>query len=524
MAVCGRIIKGKYYDSVSLMTLSKRLLEVDGVKECVAVMGTLENKAVLESSGLIIPEFKESIDTDLLIAIQADDENLARQALAAADNILAGLVKADNDALDSGPWSLEGAFTRIPDANLALISVSGKYAAGMAMNSLRLGIHVMLFSDNVPLKSEIELKRFAREKGLLVMGPDCGTAIINGVPLGFANVVNRGNIGIVAASGTGLQEVSCLISNNGAGISQAIGTGSRDLKSEVGAITFLEATNLLLADDATGIILLISKPPDHSVVEKIAAVLKDISKPVVTVFLGQDSDLIKGENVHSASTLEESALLAVALSLGENPDKVHEKIVARDRKLQELATTEVFRVAKGRKFVRGLFSGGTFCSEAQLILKGMGLEISSNVPISGAGKLAQAAKASGHDFIDFGSDEFTVGKPHPMIDFSLRNKSLIGLATDAETAVILLDIVLGYGANENPLAEIIPAIIQARGIAASYGKCPAIICSVTGTNEDPQNRGRVVAELEKAGVSVAESNAAACKLAGFIAGKFEEKA
>src|SRR5580704_9603583 len=97
----------------------------------------------------------------------------------------------------------------------------------------------MIFSDNVPIAEEASLKHEARERGLMVMGPDCGTAIIGGVPLAFANAVPRGDIGIIGASGTGIQEVSTLIARAGRGVRHAIGTGGRDMHAEVGGLTTL---------------------------------------------------------------------------------------------------------------------------------------------------------------------------------------------------------------------------------------------------------------------------------------------
>ena len=240
MAVRGLLKKGQYLDSVSLMTLSRKILQLPNVTDCAAVLGTTENRAILEKSGLFVREFQQSSDTDLLIAINIGREDKPDQVIALVETILLDLSKPKATAGEPDPSSIESASSRLEGANLILISVAGRYAADLAMKALHTGLHVMLFSDNVSLESEIKLKKYAIERGLMVMGPDCGTAIINGIPLAFANAVNRGDIGIVAASGTGLQEVSCLISNNGAGISQAIGTGGRDVKKEIGGLMFLE--------------------------------------------------------------------------------------------------------------------------------------------------------------------------------------------------------------------------------------------------------------------------------------------
>jgi succinyl-CoA synthetase alpha subunit len=369
----------------------------------------------------------------------------------------------------------------------------------------------MLFSDNVDLDTEIELKRYAASKGLLLMGPDCGTAIINGVPLGFANAVNRSDIGIVAASGTGLQEASCIISNNGAGISQAIGTGSRDLGAEVGGIMFAEGIKALERDNDTKVILLISKPPAPETLEKIAPILDNVTKPLVAVFLGAEHEDIG--KIKYANSLEEGALIAVALSKGESPRNIKSKLADRDNKQRKVVETETSKMKPSQRYLRGLFSGGTFSYEAQVLLRGMS-DIYSNSPIKGNYRLDNYLKSQKHTLIDMGADEFTVGRLHPMIDFSLRKKRIIQEAADPETAVILFDIVLGFGANMNPLEEITPAIKEAS--QAATGRHLSFICSVTGTDSDPQNRSVVMRGLQEFGVIITDSNAAASRLAGLI--------
>ncbi len=402
--------------------------------------------------------------------------------------------------------SLDGALKVLPGANLALISVAGRYAGELARHALESGLHVMLFSDNVPLEQEIELKQFARKRGLLVMGPDCGTAIINGVPLAFANAVNRGSIGIVAAAGTGLQEVSCIISNEGAGISQAIGTGGRDVKQEVGGIMFIEGLKALAQDEQTRVILLVSKPPHPQVLKRIEKVIQTIRKPVVTLFIGAAADR------RGPATLEEAALQAVALAQGQKPDAAARRLAARDETLARMATREAARRKRGQKYVRGLFSGGTFCAEAQIIFKDLLADVYSNVPVRGVKQLRDSLVSQKNTVIDLGEDEFTVGRPHPMIDYSLRNRRILEEAADSGTAVILLDVVLGYGANPDPAAELAPVLRQA-------ARKVAVVCSITGTDQDPQNRSRVEKALRKAGAIVMPSNAAACKLAGRIIGR-----
>jgi len=475
--ITGHIRKGSYFDSVTLMRVGKEITNLPGVIDAAVVMATASNKAILDSSGLLAGQFKDAGDTDLVIAVKAETEAAAKVALETVDALLKKPATTE-----SRPVSLSGALQILPDANLALISIAGRYAGDEAMRALEAGLHVMLFSDNVLLEKEIALKKFAAKRGLLVMGPDCGTAIINGVPLAFANVVNRGDIGIVAAAGTGLQEVSCIISNAGAGISQAIGTGGRDVKKEVGGIMFIEGLNALAKDEQTKVILLVSKPPHPEVLKRINKVLKTIRKPVVRMFIGA-----------SPGTLEDASLQAVSLSRGKQPR------VAVTR-------TKIPKLKPRRKYIRGLFSGGTFCAEAQILF---GKDAYSNAPTGKSKQLKNSLKSQKNTFLDLGEDEFTVGRPHPMIDYSLRNKRILEEAADPETAVILLDVVLGYGSHPDPACELV-------GVIREVSRKVAVVCSITGTDKDPQNRSRVAAALKKAGAIVMPSNAAACKLAGSI--------
>jgi succinyl-CoA synthetase alpha subunit len=500
MVVKGDVRTGVYFDSVTLMIVGRGITAASGVLDAAVVMGTRENQAILKSAGLWLRQFDAAADTDLLLAVKATSAEAAAGALRAAGEQLKTVCDRTEAADEWRPLSLEGALQILPGANVALISVAGRYAGGQAIEALKAGLHVMLFSDNVPLGREIELKKFARAKGLLLMGPDCGTAIINGVPLAFANAVNRGDIGIVAAAGTGLQEVSSLISNQGAGISQAIGTGGRDVKKEVGGIMFLEGLKALIQDRATRTIVLISKPPHESVLKSIGKVLKGVRKPVIAAFLGADEKTVRRYGVAPAATLEDAALMAceAGTRAGQVGDLPH--------------------VAGSQKYIRGLFSGGTFCTEAQVVFRKLGIRhVYSNVPLPPFVTLRNVWKSRQHTLIDLGEDVFTVGRPHPMIDYSLRNRRILEEAQHPETALILLDVVLGYGANMDPAGELAPVIREARA------KRPiAFACSVTGTPRDPQNRTKVVEGLESAGARVFPSNAAASKFAAQVARSLEE--
>jgi succinyl-CoA synthetase alpha subunit len=508
MIFVGQVRKGAYFDSVTLMQCGKALAGRPGVVDAAIVMGTSSNRTILEASGLLLPDFAAAGDADLLVALKAETQADADAALGSVDAILAAAGKRGGDE-QARAGSLEGALKLLPDANLALISVAGRYAGGVAREALEQGLHVMLFSDNVPLETEIELKRLAAAKGLLVMGPDCGTAIINGVPLAFANVVARGDIGIVAAAGTGLQEVSTLISNAGGGISQAIGTGGRDVKKAVGGVTFLAGLRVLAEYEQTKVIVLVSKPPDAEVLATIQAARKQIAKPVIAMFVGAPEP-------GGPRTLEMAALMAVAASQGQPLSAVCAELTAVDRQLQAEAAVAAAQRRPGQKYLRGLFSGGTFCSEAQAILLESKLHstVYSNVPLAGVSRLSNSLRSERHTVIDLGEDEFTQGRPHPMIDFTLRNRRILEEAADPETAVILLDLILGFGAHPDPAGEIAEVIRQA-------SQQVMVVCSVTGTDQDPQVRSAVKARLEEAGAVVLPSNAAAARLAAFVVQSLE---
>jgi len=505
MVVVGQVRKGAYFDSVTLMNVARELSSMEGVADAAVVMGTEENRAILAGADLLTSEFKNSSDTDLLIGIRAESDEIAATALAAVDGFLESVRATSDDGEAFTPRSLESALDVVPDANLALISVAGRYAGAVAARALDHGLHVMLFSDNVDLDTEIELKRRAHDLGLLVMGPDCGTAIINGVPLGFANAVNRGPVGIVAASGTGLQEVSTLISENGSGISQAIGTGGRDVKSAVGGVTFLDGLRALGSDPDTEVIVLVSKPPDPDVLAAIRDEAARTGKPVVSVFLGAAP-----EGPGDARTLAEAAHKALALvsgtRLAELPgpeDLMNEDIGKRAGEIADARSD-------AQRYLRALMSGGTFAVETQIVLADMGATgVHSNVHGGNAVDLEDPLVSVANTVVDLGADEFTVGRPHPMIDYALRVKRIEQESRDPSVAVILLDVVLGYGSNMDPAGELADAVRDAATRVA-------VICSVTGTGGDPQGKVRTVDNLQAAGAVIMPSNASASALAAGV--------
>jgi succinyl-CoA synthetase alpha subunit len=501
----------EYHDSVSLMLTARELSKLEGVRDAAVVMATEANKSILAEAGLLTQAAQLATPNDLLIAVSAESDALADAALQKAD----GLLKKKAAAAETGefhPKTLRSALAAHPEANVAVISVAGRYATDEAWDALQRGLHVLLFSDNVSLEDEIALKTYARDHGLLLMGPGAGTAILNGVALGFANVLPPGPVGIVSAAGTGLQEVSTLLAKRGVGISQGIGTGGRDLKEAVGGLMMLSGLQALQSDPATEVIVLISKPPADVVAQKVLEQVETSNKTTVVCFLGSISPSSTrggGRGVMFARTLEEAAIIAAALA-------THSTVIPTATSNLQPAT---IHFSPSQRYLRGLFSGGTLCYEAQVIWKDMLLApVYSNAPLPGGPALVDSTRSQGHTAVDLGEEEFTVGRPHPMIDNDLRIRRLLQEARDPETAVILLDVVIGYGAHPDPAAELAPVIRQAKEIARQDGRELPVIASVTGTEQDPQCLSRQVAALESAGVVVCESNAAAARSAAWMVG------
>lgn len=482
-AVLNSVRRGYYADSVALMRVSRSVAALAGVEAASLMIGTPSNKALLRESGLLAKAGEGAQPDDLVIAVRAGTAAAAKAAVEEAGRLLE--ARPAQRGGDGFPRSrgFAAASAALPKANLALISVPGAFAAAEARRALESGLHVMMFSDNVPVADEVALKRLALAKGLLMMGPDCGTSIIGGAPLAFANAVPRGDVGIVSASGTGLQEVSSLLSRAGRGVSQGIGVGGRDLTDEVGGLMSLAALDALDADPATRHIVIISKPPSARVAKKLLARVARSRKPVTVCLLG----------AHGAK-LPRNAEFAPTL------------LAAAERAAGKRIRGATHRPRAGRKgWIRGLFCGGTLCAEAQLVLQEAGLEVRSNAPVPGARE--SKGKATGHVLLDLGDDEYTQGRPHPMIAPDLRNQMLGTALADPRVGVILLDVVIGYGAHADPAGLIAAEIRRARRSGA------LVIASVTGTDGDPQGYGRQVASLREAGVLVAGSNAEAAAAA-----------
>jgi len=492
------IRSGAYYDSVVLMHLQRSLSQQPGILDAGVVMGTDANKDVLAQSNLLVNEVKGAGVNDLIIVVKGEDESSAETAIGKVDELIAARRSGGVDQ-EYRSQSLESAAKRLPSAQWVLISVPGRYAAGVTRQALGLNKHVFLYSDNVSLEDEISMKQEAASKGLLVMGPDCGTAIVNGVGLGFANKVRRGPIGVVAASGTGLQQVTVRIHQMGGGLTHALGTGGRDLSEAVNAITARQSLDLLRRDPDTKVIVLVSKPPSPKVADELIQAARLVGKPVVVDFIGYATVMRKIDNVTFVTTFDEAAELAVQLS----------KTVK-----QKNEDLDPAKFSSGQRYLRGLFSGGTLAYEAQLILRDYLPAVYSNAPLKKELRLADSLTSQEHTLIDLGEDEFTVGRLHPMMDNDLRIRRLDKEAGDPQVAVILLDVVLGYGAHPNPASELAPAIAKARKIAEDGGRYLEVVAVVSGTDEDPQNMATQIQALKEAGAVVATSNDVAARCVG----------
>ena len=512
--------KNAYYDSVFLMLATKALKQRPGIKEAVVAMGTEVNLGLLKEIGLFSGETESAKPNDLVIAIEGETGEAVEEACRIAEEVLKKRSHGGGGEKEEyRPVSLEGALKIIPEANLVVISVPGMYAAREARRALNKGLHVMLFSDHVSVEEEVELKETAVERGLLMMGPDCGTAILNGKPLCFANVVRRGPIGLVAASGSGLQEVSCCIDRMGGGISQAIGTGGRDLQDQrVRGRMMLMGIEALKHDPETRVIVVISKPPAEELAAKVLSKLEDTGKPCVVHFLGPKASGRRG-SIRFSGNMEEAAAMAVALSRGE---EYHRSCLSlSEAEASRVAEAEVNRMASEQRYVRGLFAGGTLAIEAMVLFEEEGFKILSNVRKEPGRVLKSPHRSEGHAIVDLGDDVFTLGRPHPMIDPSLREERIAKEAADPETALLLLDVVLGYGAHEDPCGALAESVSKAKGQVAGRGGYLSVIASITGTEKDFQNMAEQKNKLESSGCLVMPSNYQAALLAIHVMKKRE---
>lgn len=509
-----KIVKNRYIDSVSLMALSTKANEIEGVSKVIIAMATEMNKEVMRNEGLANELVEKAGASDLVITMQVKDGSDGEAVINEIETLLDKKEKIETSVSERTFNTIKDAADHYEDANLALISVNGHYATREALQALEAGLNVMLFSDNISVEDEVMLKDLALEKGLLMMGPDCGTAIINNIGLGFANKVRKGNIGIVGASGTGSQEIAVRIHEFGGGISQLLGTGGRDLKAEVGGKMMLAGIDALANDPDTDVIVLVSKTPDQVIKEKIIDTVKKIDKPVVVWFAGE-LETCQDDNVYFVDMSKNAALRAVELAgIDTSTLDLHPLNLPLIAEVRE-------KLNPDQKYIRGLFTGGTLASEAYYITKEKYDNVYSNTTSEPAHQIKNLNQSEGHTFIDFGADEYTDGKPHPMIDPSSRLERFRQEVKDPEVGVILLDFVIGFGAHEDPVGFMAEEIVQAKQKAEQEGHHLEIIGYILGTDLDSQNLEEQLEKLTSTGATYASSMQNAALLAREFVGKGE---
>jgi FdrA protein len=502
MIVRSFVMRSCYQDSLVLMRIAQELRSQPGVEQAAALMGTPSNHEVLAAAGLSTPESADAKPGDLILAVGASDGAAADAALQCARDRFSVRAKASVEQARSR--SLERALFDQPQSNLAMISVPGEHARLEAMRALRRGLHVFLFSDNVPIADEIALKRYSVGRGLLCMGPDCGTAYLSGVGIGFANVVPRGPISIIAASGTGLQAVASGVANLGSGIHHGIGVGGRDLSAEVGGLMTFAALDLLDRDPGTSLIVLVSKPPAASMLPQLQERLARLTKPAVVCCLGATAPASSLPGVDWMDDLAATAAMAVARlqKKGYVPRAFQAPELVR-----EMLDMVVRQGAVAGKTVLGLYVGGTLATEAKLILRALIGQVDGSPP---------AGDNDGHHVVDLGDDEFTKGKPHPMLAPETRAERLLTWTEGTAVGVVLLDCVLGRVGHADPLGVLLTEIAKARERASKRGTSLQFVASVTGTDGDPQSASLQRKRLADANVAVLDSNAEAARFAALI--------
>jgi FdrA protein len=479
------IRSGAYADSVTLMQVSRRVGLVEGVTAALVAMASELNLGLLSGMGFAPPHNAGA--NDLLVAIRAQDDSVLQVALTTTAEALAARPAASASAGDApAPRTVGAASRSLGEGALVLLSLPGQHAFVEAVDALEAGRDVMVFSDNMPLAQEVRLKEIARERGRLVMGPDCGTAVVGGIGLGFANAVSPGPVGLVAASGTGAQQLLTLLDAAGVGVSALLGVGGRDLSTAVAGRSTLSALDALDADPNTELIVVVSKPPAAEVAEIVRAHAATLSTPVQFALLGPGRPDLT------------AAAEAVVTALG------HE-VPRWPSWRSEAAPVAAFGA------LRGLYTGGTLCDEAMIIASERLGVIRSNIPLQPEWALPDSLHAPGHLMIDFGDDRLTSGRPHPMIDPSLRLARIAEEAADADCGVLLLDVVLGHAAHPDPAAELAPAVRAARATARTRGTELPVIMSLVGSEHDPQGTKSQAEALRDAGAEVFASNSQAVR-------------
>ena len=504
------IERNRYADSVVLMALSCQVKELPGVTGAEILMGTPANRELLESQGYHVPG--TVTPNDLILVVRGQSEEDAEAAMERAKELLDH--REDKEAVYHSLWELEQ--DGVP-FDLVQISLPGKYAAEEADKALNMGKDVFIFSDNVSLKDEAALKAKGREKGLLVMGPDCGVGLIQGVALAAGSVILPGAIGIVGASGSGAQEIGCIIERCGEGVSSIIGTGGRDLLPEIGGISMIEGMKRLEADEDTRVIVLVSKLADPGVMERVLTEADRLAKPVTAVFLGGSPGLYEGHRTRGSFSLEDAALTAVELLTGRRPE-----FGLSMRRLESIAECALLGLNEQQKYFRGLYCGGTFTEEGLCYLSTHhpGISLYTNLNNRYAAPLPDHGQSVGNTILDMGAEDFTANMPHPVFEPAIRLGRFEKELLDPETAVILLDFITGPGVHPDPITPFLRCYQEYK---KKNKNVPVILASICGAAQDPQNPVESERKLRDAGILVMPSNYESAKLAGIMMDKLERR-
>ena len=520
MSKVSNIVKKNFHrDSVRLLHLSEEAKKIDGIKDAAVVMGTTTNKEILQKLSLLTDEGKAASESDMIFAVMADSQSIIDSAMKQIEEMVLKPPAAKGRSF----YSVDAALQAVPDANLAIVSIPGEHAREVVLKLLNKGLSVHLFSDHVPPEHELELKQYARERGLLVMGPGSGTSIIGGKAIAFANVVKKGKIGVVAAAGTGLQEVTVLLSEAGLGVSEALGTGGGDVKAKIGGITTLQSIDALEQDPATSTVLVVSKPPDPDVKKRILDhIASKTKKQYVTCFVGPESYAVPANvrgRIKATKTLHAAVLEAIRAVEPDRHTEIAKQFSISQSELTALASKISEGLGEKQRYIRGLYTGGTFAYEALVILGRMIGDVYSNAPINPELKLADSYKSVKDSIVDLGEEEFTVGRAHPMIDPTIRKMRLVEEARDSEVAVIIMDIMLGYGSHPDPAGAMLSAVSDAKKIAERDGRVLSVLAHVCGTEQDPQPLSEQIKKLRNAGIEVFSTNALMAIAGALIARK-----
>ena len=494
--------KNRYVDSVTLMQVRAKAMKIAGAVIAEVQMATPANIDILKELEFEVPT--DAGSNDLVCGIRAENEEAAEKILKVIDGVLNHRVESDENytSLDEINFAETG-------YNLAQISLPGEYAAKEAQKAMEYGCDVFIFSDNVSIEEERALKEYGHAHGKLVMGPDCGVGLSDGVCLGVGSIVKKGNVGIVGASGSGSQEVACVIEKCGYGVTEIIGTGGRDLAKEIGGITMMDGIRRLENDPETKVIVLVSKLADTQVMEEILAFADNMTKPVVAVFLGGNKKMYEGHRVIGVMNLEEAGLKAVELLTGKK-----EHLGYSDAELEAIANREIEKLHMNQKYFRGLFCGGTFTEESLIYFNQHNTEnqLYTNLNNRYATQLEDAETSKGHTILDLGAENFTEKAPHPVFEPSLRVDRLKKELEDPDVAVVMIDFITGPAVAEDPFSDLAAVAREAN----SSDRHITFIGAVCGSEEDPQNVTEMSKLLRDSGFIVTGSNYQSTKLASMM--------